>query len=72
MIAARTGVGILPVYIKTKKNKTGIFKKTRVIVGDYIRPSEIDFDLSGMEKYKKISEYVFDKICSLGEGTDLR
>ena len=72
MIAARTGVGVLPVYIKTKKNKTGIFKKTRLIVGDYIKPSELDFDLPPREKYKKISEYVFDKICSLGEGVDLK
>ena len=58
MIAARTGVGVLPVYIKTKKNKTGIFKKTRLIVGDYIKPSELDFDLPPREKYKKISRKI--------------
>lgn len=71
MIAARAGVGVLPVYLKTKKNKTGFFKKTRLIIGDYIPPEELDFQLTGKEKYAKISEYVFDKICTLGEEYEL-
>ena len=68
MIASRAGVGIVPVFIKNKSGKLKPFCRNTVIIGDYISPEEIAFpNLSGKEKYKAISEYVFDKICSLGE-----
>ena len=68
MIAVRAGVGIVPVYIKNKKGKLKFFHRNTVIIGDYISPEELEFDgISGSEKYKKISEYAFDKVCTLGE-----
>lgn len=68
MIASRAGVGIVPVFIKNKSGKLKPFCRNTVIIGDYISPEEIAFpNLSGKEKYKAISEYVFDRICSLGE-----
>ncbi len=68
MIASRAGVGIVPVYIKNKSGKLKIFHRNTVIIGDYIPPEEIEFpNLTGKEKYKAISEYVFDKVCTLGE-----
>lgn len=73
MIASRAGVGILPIYIKTKCNKVKIFRRTEVIIGEYISPEEISFpEAAGKEKYKKISEYVFDKICTLGENAEVK
>ena len=68
MIAARAGVGVVPVFIKNKKGKLKFFHRNTVIIGDYIPPEEISFpELRGREKYKRISEYVFDKVCTLGE-----
>ncbi|MBO5374324.1 MAG: (d)CMP kinase [Clostridia bacterium] len=68
MMAARAGVGIVPVYIKNKKGKVKWFHKNTVIIGDYISPEEIAFpELSGREKYKAIADYAFDKVCSIGE-----
>lgn len=68
MIASRAGVGIIPVFIKNKSGKLKIFRRNNVIIGKYISPEEIAFpELSGRQKYKAISEYIFDKICTLGE-----
>ena len=68
MLASRAGVGIVPIYIKNKKNKLKLFHRNTIIIGDYIPPEEFAFpELSGKEKYKKISEYAFDKLCTLGE-----
>lgn len=68
LLADRAKVGVLPIYIKTKKNKVRILRRTTVIIGDYIPYEEISFpEVAGRERYKKISEYVFDKICTIGE-----
>lgn len=68
MLASRAGVGIVPIYIKNKKNKLKLFHRNTIIIGDYIPPEEIAFEeLGGKEKYKKIAEYAFDKLCTLGE-----
>lgn len=68
MIAARAGVGILPVCIKTKKNKLKMFHRTYCIVGDYIPPSELAFEgLGGREKYEKISRLAFERVCELND-----
>ena len=72
MIASRAGVGIVPVFIKTKKGKLKLFRKTRVIIGNYIPPEELEFNETGKEKYKRISHYAFDKICDLGENTEIK
>jgi 1-acyl-sn-glycerol-3-phosphate acyltransferase len=69
MIATRAGVGVIPVFIKNKSGKLKAFRRNDVIIGKYISPEEIAFpELSGRKKYKAISEYIFDKVCALGEG----
>jgi 1-acyl-sn-glycerol-3-phosphate acyltransferase len=69
MIATRAGVGVIPVFIKNKSGKLKAFRRNDVIIGKYISPEELAFpELSGKEKYKAISEYIFDKVCALGEG----
>ena len=72
MIASRAGVGFVPVYIKTKRGKLSLFRKTRVIVGDYISLEEINAEGTGKEKYAQITNYVFDKVCDLGENTEVK
>ena len=67
MVAQRSGVGILPVAIKTKKGKLKFFRKTEFIVGDYIAPEELKFEGSNKEQYDKITHLAFDKVCELLE-----
>ncbi|MBO5313191.1 MAG: 1-acyl-sn-glycerol-3-phosphate acyltransferase [Clostridia bacterium] len=69
MFSDRSGVGLLPVCIKTKKNKLKLFRRTELIIGEYISCEELEFsELSGREKYSKIAEYGFSKIIELYEG----
>lgn len=72
MIASRAEVGFLPIFVKTKKGKLRMFRKTRVIIGEYISPEEYASSLTGREKYKAISHYVFDKVCELNERTEVK
>ena len=72
MIASRAGVGFMPVYIKTKREKLSIFRRTKIIIGEYISPEEFTCDKTGREKYAHISNYVFDKVCTLGESSEVR
>ena len=66
MIASRAGVGILPVCIRTKRNKVSIFRKTEFVVGEYIPPEKLEFpELNSRDKYKAIADLVYDKICQM-------
>lgn len=67
MVAYRAKCKVVPVYIKTKKNHTIMFRKTEVIVGEPIEYDALGFEGGGTKEYKAASEYIFDKICSLGE-----
>lgn len=68
MIAARAKVGILPVCIRTKKNKIKIFRKTEFVIGELLTPEMLEFpELSGKEKYKAISNLAYSKICELND-----
>lgn len=68
MIAARAKVGILPVCIRTKKNKIKLFRKTEFVIGELLTPEMLEFpELSGKEKYKAISNLAYSKICELND-----
>ena len=67
MIAARTGVDILPVFIHRKNNTPRLFRKTTVIIGKPIKFSELGYDPEKSGEYARISERIFDEICKLGE-----
>lgn len=71
MIAARAKVGILPVCIRTKKNKIKLFRKTEFVIGELLTPEMLEFpELSGKEKYKAISNLAYSKICELNDGIE--
>jgi len=72
MISSRSGVGVIPVFIKTKKGKLRIFRRTRVIIGEYMSPEELTVEATGREKYKVITEKIFDRVCALGESTEVK
>lgn len=66
LIAARSGANILPVCIKTKKNKPKMFRKTYIIIGSPINNQELDFENEkGSAGYHNIAERIFDKVCDL-------
>ena len=67
MIAYRTGVPVVPVYIRTKKNHTLPFRRTEIICGDPIMPEELGFVSGGSEEYARAAQYIFDRICDLGD-----
>jgi 1-acyl-sn-glycerol-3-phosphate acyltransferase len=73
MLANRAGVGILPVCVRTKRNKMGLFRRTELVMGDFISHEELEkaFEsLHGMEKGHAITKYAFEKICDLNDGIE--
>lgn len=67
MIAYHTGAPVVPVYIRTKKHHTLPFRRTEIICGDVISPEELGFEKGGSEEYSRAAEYIFNKICDLGD-----
>ncbi len=67
MIACRAYAGILPAYIATKDHKPKLFKKRTIIFGEFIPFSALGYDPEKPGEYARISEEVFDRICTLGE-----
>lgn len=66
MIAHRTGVGVLPVFIKAAGYISSPFVKKEIIIGEPIPHSEIDRMREGHAGYKEIAEYIFGRVCALG------
>lgn len=68
MVALKSGVGILPVAIKTKKGKLSIFRRADIIIGEYIDPEKIEIKGEALkEQYAFLTGYAFDKVCTMLE-----
>lgn len=73
MICAKAECDLLPVCIKPKNYKyMPLFRRTYIIIGKPISYSELPIteEMSATERNKAISDYVFDKVCALGENYD--
>jgi cytidylate kinase len=66
MVAYRSGCDVIPVFIKTKGNKYGIFKKTEIIYGKPIKNSDFGFVNGGSDEYKSATSIIFNQILKLG------
>ena len=66
MVAYRSGCDVIPVFLKTKGNKYGIFKKTEIIYGTPIKHSELGFKNGGKDEYDAATEKIFDAVLKLG------
>ena len=66
MVAYRSGCDVIPVFIKTKGNKYGIFKKTEIFYGSPIKNADLGFKNGGKEEYDVATEIIFGEILKLG------
>ena len=74
MIAYYSKVPVLPVAIRTKKQKYALFRQVEVIFGTPMSYEDLGFEKGGSKEYKAASERIFAEICRLGdfkkEGSD--
>ena len=62
----RSGCDVVPVCIKTKGFKYGLFRRKEIIFGKLIPYSEFGFQNGGNEEYKRATERIFGDILALG------
>lgn len=67
MVAVRAKATVLPCFIETKKRKWSAFCRVDVYVGKPIKFEELAYDAEASGEYARISNYVFDKVCAIGE-----
>lgn len=67
MLAVRSGVPVLPCYIKTKKNKWSPFCRVDVYIGEIIPNDELEYNEDSKGEYARISALIFDRVCNIGE-----
>ena len=65
LISSRAECDVMPVYVLRKKNTFRLFKKTYVIIGEKIDRATLE----ALGDNAAITEYIFDKVCTLGENT---
>ena len=66
MVAYRSGCDVIPVFIKTKGNKYGIFKRVHIHYGKPIKNSELGFKNGGSDEYKAATDIIFARLLELG------
>jgi 1-acyl-sn-glycerol-3-phosphate acyltransferase len=67
LVAARSGVQILPVYIDMKNHKWKFFRRVTVVIGEPISPEELAYDAEATGEYARMANLVYDRICALEE-----
>ena len=67
LIATNTSADIIPCYIRRKKNKFMLFRRTYVIIGEKIPFESLNYNPDASGEYARITDIAFDKICTLGE-----
>ena len=72
LVAYRAKCDVIPVFIKTKNNKYGIFKRVEIHYGKPIKYREFGFKNGGNDEYKAAAEKVFSEILKLGGYTHIK
>ena len=67
MIALKAGVPVLPVFIKVKNNKHFFLCRKEVIVGKPISIEEMNYDPEAPGEYQRVADYLFERVCELGD-----
>jgi hypothetical protein len=55
------------VFIKVKGNRTRFLCRKEIIVGEPIMPDELQFNPDEAGEYQRIAEYLFERVCALGD-----
>ena len=66
LVAHRSGCDVIPVFIKTKNNKYGIFKRVELFYGKPIKNSELGFTKGNTDEYNAATEKIYTEILKLG------
>ena len=66
LVAHRSGCDVVPVFIKTKNNKYGIFKRIELFYGKPIKNSELGFTKGNTDEYNAATEKIYTEILKLG------
>lgn len=67
LIATKAQANIVPAYIWRKNNRFKLFRRTYIVLGDMIPYEELAYDPEASGEYLRITNIVFDKICTIGE-----
>ena len=67
MIAYYSKSPVLPVAIRTKKQKYALFRQVEVIFGEPMSYEKLGFVDGGTKEYKAATEKIFSEICRLGD-----
>jgi len=67
LIAAQTGVPVLPIHIKIKDYKWKFFRRVTLIVGKPISFESLHYDPTATGESARIANVIYDEICRLGE-----
>lgn len=67
LIAYHSKGTVLPVCIKTKKNKYALFRPTTIVFGKPYRYEELGFANGGYDEYRAATEKIFASVVSLGD-----
>ena len=70
MLAVKAQVQVLPCFIKIKKRRWAPFRRVDVYIGQPIPFDQLAYDEEAKGEYARISEYIFDKICLIGEANE--
>lgn len=72
LIAARSGVDVLPVCVKNKAGKIKMFRKNYLVIGNLIPNEEFDFENNkGIEGHQRAADKIHAEICKLYSETDI-
>lgn len=67
LIAYHSKGNVLPVCIKTKKNKYAPFRKITIAFGEPFAYEELGFVNGGYEEYRAVTDKIFSRVVALGD-----
>ena len=70
LVSAKTSADVVPVYLWRKNNDMKLFRRTYVIIGEKIPFEEFEYNKDESGAYAKMTDKIFDRICTLGESFD--
>ncbi len=66
MIEYRSHATVVPVFLKTKKNRVRPFCRTTIIFGEPVPFDALPYTAGGTKEFQAVSESLFAKTCALG------